>query len=379
MATLHTYFAPAERADNELLESDISFFASYQPLRNILNAVPSIGLILNEHRQIVFSNNHLLETVGVSGLEQLMGKRPGEVFNCVNATLEPGGCATSEFCQVCGAARVIIESLASGQSASDECRITSGNGKMCKAWDFRCVATPFNINQKVFTILSLSDISHEKRRRAMERIFFHDIINTASGLEGFLSYISKANRQKETMPHIDIVRRLSRSLIDEITAQRELNSAENDELIVRRENAYSLDLVSDVVNFMAYHIVSQNKNIITCPDSDNIAFQADATLLRRVLINMLKNALEACAEGEEVSIGCRQEENTVIFWVRNPGTMPRDVQKQIFQRSFSTKGQDRGLGTYSMRLLTEKYLGGKISFTTSAKSGTAFMVRLPIG
>jgi sensor histidine kinase regulating citrate/malate metabolism len=50
----------------------------------------------------------------------------------------------------------------------------------------------------------------------------------------------------------------------------------------------------------------------------------------------------------------------------------------IFQRSFSTKGFGRGLGTYSIRLLTERYLKGSVSFTSSALSGTIFRVRYPL-
>jgi len=379
MTALPTFYAPAERADYKSLLNDLSFFEGHQALRDILNAIPYIGMIINEHRQLVFSNDGLLDTLGFAGIEKILGKRPGEVFSCVNANHEPGGCGTSEYCQVCGAAQIIMESLATGKRVGGECRITSGNGKTSKAWDFRCVASPFQINDKTFTVLSILDISDEKRRRAIEHIFFHDLINTATGLDGFISYIRETSRHLEIMPHIDIMRRLSRSLIDEIVAQRELSSAENDELVVRTETVYSLDLVSDVVNFMAYHSVSQNKSINTDPDSDNVTFQSDPTLLRRVLINMLKNALEACSDGEEAEIGCQQENHAVIFKVHNPGVIPREVQKQIFQRSFSTKGFDRGLGTYSMRLITEKYLDGKISFTSSKGSGTIFTLRLPVG
>jgi sensor histidine kinase regulating citrate/malate metabolism len=52
--------------------------------------------------------------------------------------------------------------------------------------------------------------------------------------------------------------------------------------------------------------------------------------------------------------------------------MPPEVQLQIFQRSFSTKGKGRGVGTYSMKLLTERYLGGKLAFTSAAGEGTTF-------
>jgi sensor histidine kinase regulating citrate/malate metabolism len=50
---------------------------------------------------------------------------------------------------------------------------------------------------------------------------------------------------------------------------------------------------------------------------------------------------------------------------------------QLFQRSFSTKGEGRGLGTYSIKLLTERILNGKVSFTSSMDDGTTFRVLIP--
>jgi sensor histidine kinase regulating citrate/malate metabolism len=51
---------------------------------------------------------------------------------------------------------------------------------------------------------------------------------------------------------------------------------------------------------------------------------------------------------------------------------------QLFKRSFSTKGLDRGLGTYSMKILGERYLKGKVYFTTSEEDGTSFFFDLPL-
>ncbi len=63
--------------------------------------------------------------------------------------------------------------------------------------------------------------------------------------------------------------------------------------------------------------------------------------------------------------------------MNNPGEMPRQVQLQVFQRSFTTKGRGRGLGTYSMRLLTERYLGGRVSFASSPTEGVTFRAVYP--
>ena len=58
--------------------------------------------------------------------------------------------------------------------------------------------------------------------------------------------------------------------------------------------------------------------------------------------------------------------------------MPTEVQLQVFQRSFSMKGQaGRGIGTYSIKLFAEQYLGGKIKFISREPEGTCFVLTIP--
>jgi len=58
--------------------------------------------------------------------------------------------------------------------------------------------------------------------------------------------------------------------------------------------------------------------------------------------------------------------------------MPAHVLNQLFKRSFSTKGETgRGLGTYSIKLFTERYLGGSIEVDSNSNTGTTFTVILP--
>jgi signal transduction histidine kinase len=97
-----------------------------------------------------------------------------------------------------------------------------------------------------------------------------------------------------------------------------------------------------------------------------------------VLGNMVKNALEAIPKGEKVTLNCGAVDRGVELRVHNPGCIPPDVQSQIFKWSFSTKGKNRGLGTYGMRLLSERYLGGKVAFTSTPESGTTFTATFPL-
>jgi signal transduction histidine kinase len=124
------------------------------------------------------------------------------------------------------------------------------------------------------------------------------------------------------------------------------------------------------------HEAAEGKKVEISADCESAAFRSDQTLLQRILGNMLKNALEATSAGEKVTLGARGDGDGIELWVHNPTFMPRDVQLQVFNRSFSTKGTGRGIGTYSMRLLASKYLGGSVDFTTSSEDGTTFRVRL---
>jgi signal transduction histidine kinase len=95
-------------------------------------------------------------------------------------------------------------------------------------------------------------------------------------------------------------------------------------------------------------------------------------------VRQLVNALEATPRDGVVSAGCGSAAERVAFRVHNPGVIPVAARWQIFQRSFSTKGVNRGLGTYSVKLLTERYLHGRAGFTTSTDGGTTFFVELPL-
>jgi len=122
--------------------------------------------------------------------------------------------------------------------------------------------------------------------------------------------------------------------------------------------------------------VGKNKKLVVSADCEDARIKTDKTLLSRVIGNLVKNALEAEAAGATVTLNCKKSGDGAVFTVHNPGQMPEDSRLQVFQRSFSTKGAGRGLGTYSIRLLTVRYLKGKVSFTTG-DSGTTFLAEYP--
>jgi signal transduction histidine kinase len=372
-SSLTTLFAPAERAPIEVVREQGVQFSRLPMLAEFLDAVPDVVVILNANRQVIFANQSLLNMIQ-SDWAQVEGKRPGEILDCMHAAENNGGCGTTEFCRTCGAARAILSGL-EGRHDVQECRIMRRSGD---ALDLRVTASPLAIKGARYSIFAVQDISHEKRRQALERIFFHDILNVAGIVMGYAELLDNPHYSDETERIRDIIQRASVQLVDEIKSQRELLAAENGELVVRPVMLDSLKVLKNVKSFYDGHQVTQDNKIEIAPDAPPVSFASDPLLLERVLGNMVKNALEASDSGQTVTLACGVDGNCVWFEVHNPAYMPRDVQLQIFQRSFSTKGDGRGLGTYSIKLLTEQYLGGSVSFASSPEAGTAFRVFYPM-
>ncbi len=370
-----TEFAPAERADAESVQRDAESLQSAVLAEHVARVIPSIVVILNKERQVVYKNQRLMDLLGEPSDQEVLGKRPGELLDCIHAHERETGCGTTEFCRECGAVKAILKSQQDKVEVEDECRITSTTGD---AYDFRVWASPFTFEGMDYTIFGLTDIRDEKRRDALERTFFHDVNNLLNIILGYSSLVIEIKDMETVSEHINTIQMAGRQLVEEIASHRRLLQAENGELSVTISNIESLSLLGQVLELFSADEKWRDRNIVVGKNSDGVEIATDQVLLRRVLENMVKNALEATSPGEEVCLACARSNSSIVFSVHNPGYMPRSVQLQMFQRSFSTKGKGRGIGTYSMKLFGEQYLKGKVWFSTSEDKGTTFFISVPL-
>ncbi|MHB9030002.1 MAG: PAS domain-containing sensor histidine kinase [Candidatus Latescibacterota bacterium] len=342
----------------------------------LLDAVPTIFMLLNENRQVVFANNTVMDLLGIESKGDIYGLRPGEALRCVYTKENADGCGTSDFCSQCGANAVIRASLSGEEGVREFSLLRKNEKEEAEALDMLVWGTPFEFEGKRYSAFSVMDVSHEKRRRSLERIFFHDILNIAGGIQTYteiLAYKGKPIGMKE----LDVIHTYIKKLVDEIQTQRELAKAENSELTLIVSEFNSREFLEDTLSMYREHETARDRILALDPDSENISLTSDLALLGRVLGNMIKNACEASRPGETVTAGCTANDDGVEFRMHNNGFIPPDIRKQIFKRSFSTKSRDRGLGTYSMKLLGERYLGGKVGFTSTEEQGTTFRIWLP--
>jgi signal transduction histidine kinase len=350
-------------------------------LSRALDAVPSMVVILNANRQVVAANEVLLKLLDVT-IAEVVSKRPGELFNCMRPPEGPDGCGTALHCVTCGALGAILESQQSDRQVVRECRILTQTPEGIFPLDLRVTVTPLAIAEERFLIAAIEDVSHSKRLAVLQRAFFHDVLNLAGCIRSYAQYINELNADKNIRSTEDelykILARMADDLLEAIRAQQDLVAAESGDLVIAPESLPVSGILEDLRGQYARHPAAVGR-VIAIADCWDGTVLTDRQILLRLLGNMVKNALEATAEGNTVTLSCRQESDKVIFAVHNSEVMPEDVQMQVFQRSFSTKSQSgRGIGTYSMKLFGERYLGGKVDFVSRAPEGTTFRLSLPI-
>jgi signal transduction histidine kinase len=372
---MDSHFAPGGRARPEELAE-----LARETIRNpivqvVLESAEGFVLVLDEHRQVLAANPELLHALDLVIDGALLGARPGEVLGCTHAQSGPSGCGTSRACSQCGAVLAILAAQQGSSPVDGECWLSFHRNGRFEASEFRVRATPLTLGNHHLTVLVLVDISASKRRDVLESLFHHDVSNTLQGLWAWGEILQSASvTPKEAGQKI---LEISLRLKQELDSHRLLLAAESGTFEVELETLRVHDIFSRIEGMFAPRSLARHRTLIIKYPEQSGCVRSDQELLLRILENMVTNALEATPPGEPVEVWFTPEEGHACFHVRNPGVLPEEVALRIFQRSFSTKGgKGRGLGTYSMKLFGETYLGGRVFFESRPEDGTTFTLEL---
>jgi len=111
-----------------------------------------------------------------------------------------------------------------------------------------------------------------------------------------------------------------------------------------------------------------------CPD--HLTAFVDAPKLHQIVLNLVRNAIEAVSAGGHVGLGLEADATTIKIHVRDDGNgIPQEVLPRIYEPFFSTKETGTGLGMSIVHSLVDLH-GGWIELDTSSR-GTRFDVMIP--
>ena len=373
------YFNLTEVESNNSFPVETEIVYDNPILMNILDSLPYSILILNKKRQIVASNKAAIHTLNKESIEEILGQRIGTSFNCIRKDEYPAGCGSTKFCKQCGTTKSMDTAHKQKKKSVEELRIIAEENGKIKALNYQVHTDIITLEGHELYLLAIQDISTQKRIEVLEKMFFHDVLNTSGALQGLATLLPQVENENDREEIITAILDSTNQLIEEIKSQRDLVWAEKGNLEVKKSTVSINHILKSVNDLYAKGELAQNKSLTINYVDETLNINVDTTLLIRSMGNLVKNALEASTAGNVVRIYSESENGLIKFNVYNEKVIDESVKVQIFQKSFSTKnGLGRGIGTYSVKLLVEQYLNGRVYLQSTHGEGTIFTIELPV-
>ncbi len=154
---------------------------------------------------------------------------------------------------------------------------------------------------------------------------------------------------------------------------------------IRKEPTNIVGVVGEILSENQILAEEKGVKIIKCAGSpDELILNIDGEKIRQVFGNLINNAIKYSKSGGLVEIGCKEESEKKVFFVRDHGIgIPKEQQEKVYEKFFRadnalTKETDgTGLGLYIAKTIIESH-GGEIWFESVEGEGTTFYFSIPL-
>ena len=235
-----------------------------------------------------------------------------------------------------------------------------------------------------------AEAANEAKTEFLQRMS-HDIRTPINGICGMINvadhYADNMEKQTECRAKIKEASHLLLELINEVLDMSKLESDE----VVLEEIPFNLNSISEEILGVIEHMATEQNIRIIWEEKEVTHWNliGSPVHVKRILMNILSNAVKYNKENGYVYISCREIPSkqtamtTLEFVCRDTGIgMTEAFQKRIFEpfaqehAGSRTKFAGTGLGMPITKKLVEK-MGGTISFESKEGTGTTFVIRIP--
>lgn len=256
-------------------------------------------------------------------------------------------------------------------------------------------ATQLRIRGMDVKIVTLQNIQSELQKQELEawqnltRVLRHEIMNSITPISSLTStlreildhdmekkeawYELKEEGADDLREGLSTIENRSRGLIKFIDAYREYTSLPKPKIATVRLK----DLIEHVAQLMKPDLKKSNVTFHFACSSEYLTIQADIELIEQVLINLLKNALEALTETENPSLqllGTFDGNFVKIEVIDNGSGIIEEAREHIFVPFYTTKKKGSGIGLSLSRQIMQMH-DGSISVESEPDVRTVFTLR----
>ena len=222
----------------------------------------------------------------------------------------------------------------------------------------------------------------EKQRQAHEqdswtkliRVLTHEIMNTVSPIASLSDALSKSmdedgNSELDVKTGLETISDSSKNLIKFVETYRQLSG-------VARPLRRAVDLqelMDQVISLNSEYAASCGATCTYRPEEPDLMIYADEGQISQILINLIKNALQAGAKHIDISARMCKEDDVIIQVANDGAPIPVSAQEQIFVPFYTTKKEGSGIGLSLARQIMRQH-NGTIDLLRSDVNQTVFQL-----
>ncbi|NOU96324.1 PAS domain S-box protein [Paenibacillus sp. LMG 31456] len=253
--------------------------------------------------------------------------------------------------------------------------------------DLLVTLAPIIIQQQLIgCYVMVKDVTEQKKRDEMLRNseklsvvgqlaagVAHEIRNPLTALKGFIQLMLNSNQQvpkyldimKEELDRIELI-------VSELLVLSKPQS-------LRLKSMNLKDLAEEVMTLIGTQAIMNNVEIILIAEQDNYPVYCDPNQIKQVIINFLKNSIEAMKDGGIIKIHLQEASaGYTALCIEDQGCgIPEEQLSRLGEPFFTTKEGGTGLGLMISHKIIEQH-GGQFFVTSELNEGTQIEVRFPL-
>lgn len=223
----------------------------------------------------------------------------------------------------------------------------------------------------------------EKQRQAHEqdswtkliRVLTHEIMNTVSPIASLSDAMAKSvdkngHSELDIKAGLETISDSSKNLIDFVQTYRQLSG-------VAKPICKALDLrelMDSIIGLNSEFAASCGATCKYRPAEDDLMIYADEGQISQILINLIKNALQAGAKHIDITAKMGRDDDVIIQVTNDGEPIPVSAQEQIFIPFYTTKKEGSGIGLSISRQIMRNH-NGSIELVRSDAQQTVFELR----
>jgi two-component system, NtrC family, sensor histidine kinase HydH len=206
----------------------------------------------------------------------------------------------------------------------------------------------------------------------MGAVLAHEIRNPLAGIKGFAQLVETAGNIEQARRHAEKI--VTQSLRMEALVN-DLLAFARDDLGERQVTDLSF-LIEDCIELLQQEAAKQQV-IIELDSLSQVKANVVVDHIVQMLLNLMKNALQAMPDGGELKIGLLRKNDSVYISVKDNGIgISSEHLQKIFEPFWTTKSTGTGLGLALCRRVAEEH-GGNLTVESTVDTGTVFVFTLP--